>query len=97
MNKLAAAVIVVAISAGSQAFAAAIDLSKMRCDEFLKSSKEDISATMAWLDAYYRGEDDPPIVNTEKFAADAKKLTDYCAAHPNIRLITATDKLFEKD
>jgi acid stress chaperone HdeB len=52
---------------------------------------------MAWLDAYYRGEDDPPIVNTEKFAADAKKLTDYCVAHPNLRLITATDKLFEKD
>jgi acid stress chaperone HdeB len=97
MNKLAAAVIVVAISAGSQAFAAAIDLSKTRCDEFLKSSKEDIASTMAWLDAYYRGEDDPPIVNTEKFAADAKKLTDYCVAHPNLRLITATDKLFEKD
>ncbi len=97
MKKRAAAVVVVAVFVGSPAFAAVIDLSKMRCEEFLKSSKEDIAYTSAWLDAHYKGDDDPPVIDTEKFAADAKKLTDYCAAHPNIRLITATDKLFEKD
>ncbi len=97
MKELAAAVIVVALFAGSPAFATVIDLSKMRCDEFLKSNKEDIGYTLAWLDAYYRGDDDPTIIDTEKLAADTKKLTDYCTSHPNIRLITATDKLFEKD
>ncbi len=97
MKKRAAAVVVVAVFVGYPAFATVIDLSKMRCEEFLKSSKEDIAYTSAWLDAHYKGDDDPPVIDTEKFAADAKKLTDYCAAHPNIRLITATDKLFEKD
>jgi acid stress chaperone HdeB len=97
MKNLAAVLLTAALLADSPAFATKIDLSKMRCDEFLKSSKEDVGYTMAWLDAYYRGDDDPTIIDTEKFAGDAKKLADYCAAHPNIRLITATDKLFEKE
>ena len=97
MKKLTAVLVASAVLAGSPGFAAKIDLSKMRCDEFLKSSKEDVGYTMAWLDAYYRGDDDPPIVDTDKFDADAKKLADYCTAHPNVRLITATDKVFEKD
>ena len=97
MKKLAAALFTAALLASSPSFATKIDLSKMRCDEFLKSSKEDVGYTMAWLDAYYRGDDDPTIIDTEKLAADAKKVADYCAAHPNVRLISATDKLFEKD
>ena len=97
MRKLPAVLFAAALLASSPGTAAKIDLSKMRCDEFLKSSKEDVGYTMAWLDAYYRGDDDPTIIDTEKFTADAKKLADYCAAHPNVRLITATDKVFEKD
>jgi acid stress chaperone HdeB len=97
MKKLTAVLFTATLLAGSPGFAAKIDLSKMRCDEFLKSGKEDVGYTMAWLDAYYRGDDDPPIVDTDKLDADAKKLADYCAAHPNVRLITASDKVFEKD
>ena len=29
--------------------------------------------------------------------ANAKKLGEYCAGHPDIGLITATDKLFQKE
>ncbi len=53
-----------AFLAGSPGFATKIDLSKMRCDEFLKNSKEDVGYTMAWLDAYYRGDDDPTILRS---------------------------------
>jgi hypothetical protein len=35
--------------------------------------------------------------NVTDFAAGARKLADYCAAHPNVRSIAATDKLFEQD
>ena len=97
MKKLTTLFFAAAILSSSPAFATKFDLSKIRCDEFLKSSKEDVGYTMAWLDAYYRGDDDPPIIDTDKLAADSKKLADYCTAHPNVRLITATDKLFEKE
>jgi acid stress chaperone HdeB len=52
---------------------------------------------LAWLDGYYKDEDDPPVIITTQFVANAKKLSDYCSAHPDIGLITATDKLFQKE
>jgi acid stress chaperone HdeB len=71
-----------------------IDLSTSTCRQFLDSGKDNIMMTLTWLDAYYRDEDDPPIIDTEKFVANAKKLGEYCAANPSVGLITATDKLF---
>jgi hypothetical protein len=49
---------------------------------------------LAWLDGYYKDEKDPPVIDTDKFVANAKKLGEYCSANPTIGLITATDKLF---
>jgi acid stress chaperone HdeB len=36
----------------------------------------------------------PPVIDTDKFVSNAKKLGEYCSANPTIGLITATDKLF---
>jgi acid stress chaperone HdeB len=71
-----------------------IDLSTMTCKAFVESSKEEIGIILTWLDAYYKDEDDPPVIDTEKFENNAKKLGAYCGANPTIGLITATDKLF---
>src|ERR1700760_2993256 len=71
-----------------------IDLSTMTCKSFIESSKEDIGIILTWLDAYYKDEDDPPILDTEKFTANAGKLGAYCKDNPTVGLITATDHLF---
>jgi acid stress chaperone HdeB len=71
-----------------------IDLSTMTCKKFIDSSKEEIGIILTWLDAYYKDEDDPPVIDTDKFERNAKKLGAYCGANPTIGLITATDKLF---
>ena len=94
--KLASAVFAVILLGTTSGMADVLDLSTMKCADFLKSSKDDIGATLAWLDGYYKEEDDPPIIDTDKFVANAKKLAEYCAANPSIGLITATDKLFSK-
>lgn len=73
-----------------------IDLSTTKCGQFINSDKDEIKTTLAWLDAYYKGEDDPPVIDTDKLVANSKKLGDYCAANPRIGLITAADKLFGK-
>jgi acid stress chaperone HdeB len=77
------------------AFADDIDLSTWSCHKFQSASKEDVGIILAWLDGYYRGENDPPVINTDKFVANAKKLGEYCSAHPDVGLITATDHLFK--
>jgi acid stress chaperone HdeB len=74
-----------------------IDLSTWTCRQFQAASKEDAGVILAWLDGYYKDEDDPPVIDTTQFAANAKKLSEYCSAHPDIGLITATDKLFQKE
>jgi acid stress chaperone HdeB len=78
-------------------FADDIDLSTWTCRQFQSASKDDIGVILAWLDGYYKDEDDPPVINTSQFVANAKKLGEYCTAHPDIGLITATDKLFQKE
>jgi acid stress chaperone HdeB len=73
-----------------------IDLSTMTCKQFMAISKDEMGIILTWLDAYYKEEDDPPVIDTEKFTRNAGKLGGYCAQNPTIGLITATDKLFGK-
>jgi acid stress chaperone HdeB len=76
--------------------AVVIDLSMMTCQEFLATNKDEIRIIWAWLDGYYKDEQDPPIIDTNTLADNLKKLDEYCAANPTIHLITATNKLFGK-
>jgi acid stress chaperone HdeB len=80
----------------SAANAEKIDLSTMTCAKFQASAGDEVKLILTWLDAYYRDEKDPPVIDTELFVANAKKLGEYCSANPTIGLITATDKLFQK-
>ena len=80
----------------SPAVAEKIDLSTMTCAKFQGSPGDEVKLILTWLDAYYRDEKDPPVIDTELFVANAKKLGEYCSANPTIGLITATDKLFQK-
>jgi acid stress chaperone HdeB len=76
--------------------AVVIDLSMMTCQEFLATDKDEIRIIWAWLDGYYRDEQDPPIIDTNTMVDNLKKLNEYCDANPTIGLITATNKLFGK-
>jgi|ERR1700722_6619634 acid stress chaperone HdeB len=90
------AVVICLVGAGTSASASSIDLSTWTCAKFQAADKDDIGVILAWMDGYYRGEDDPPVIDTEKFVANAKKLGEYCAAHPETGIITAADELFAK-
>jgi acid stress chaperone HdeB len=81
---------------GHQARAERLDFSTVTCKRFLESPKSEMEIIRAWLDGYYREEDDPPIFDTDTFEADGKKLVAYCTAHPGVDLITAADELFGK-
>jgi acid stress chaperone HdeB len=96
--KASAVLLAAAILAWSvPGYAADIDLSTWTCAQFQSASKDDIGIILAWLDGYYKDEDDPPVIDTTQFLANAKKLGEYCSAHPDLGLITATDKLFQKE
>jgi acid stress chaperone HdeB len=91
-----AAVVAVALALAAPAYAQTWDLSTVTCQKFLSYDKDTVNIVLAWVDAYYRGENDPPVIDLQKYLANAKKLGTYCGAHPDSGLITATDELFGK-
>ena len=96
MKQICAAVLALPLLATSPASAEMLDLSTITCKDFVAGSKERIGVMLAWMDGYYRDEDDPPILDFDRFNKNAERLGAYCASHPNVRLITAADSLFEK-
>jgi len=82
------------IACCTPAFSTDIDLSTWTCKNFQSADKDTIGTILTWLDGYYKDQDDPPVIETDQFVENAKKLGEYCSAHPDIGLITAADKLF---
>ena len=97
MKFIAGVVAAALLACCSPAVADDIDLSTWTCKKFQSADKETIEIILTWLDGYYKDQDDPPVIETDQFVDNAKKLGEYCAAHPDIGLITATDKLFQKE
>jgi acid stress chaperone HdeB len=90
------ALVAAVLALASPAYAEKFDLSTMDCKTFLGQDNDFKNILLAWLDAYYKEDDDPPVIDTAKYLANAKKLGDYCRANPTLGLITASDKLFGK-
>jgi acid stress chaperone HdeB len=89
---LAAALLLAAAPAG----AAKLDLAALKCRDFLGAGKENMSVIMTWLDAYYLGKDDPPVIDFERMSQNAAKLGQYCAGNGDSGLIAAADKVIAK-
>ena len=78
------------------ASAQTVDLSTIKCKEFLDSGKETIGLLMMWLDGYYSDEDSPAVVDFDKMKQKGEKLGEYCAKNPANGLITAAEEIFGK-
>jgi acid stress chaperone HdeB len=94
--RVALAAFLVLMLLTAPASAQALDLSTIKCKEFLESGKETIAFIMMWLDGYFTGEDDPAIVDFEKMKQKGEKLGAYCAKNPGHGLLTAADEVMAK-
>lgn len=68
-----------ALALSPPASAQKLDLSKVKCEEWLKAPKETIAITLAWLDGYYADEDADSVIDFDKIGKDAEKLATACA------------------
>jgi acid stress chaperone HdeB len=73
-----------------------LDLSTIKCKDFVSSSKENIGLILMWLTGFFADEDDPPVVDFDKMKTDAEKIGAYCGANPEIGLITAAEEIMAK-
>ncbi len=90
------AVFVAAIFLATAAHAQVVDLSTIKCKEFIDLPKETVYAITTWLDGYYTDEEDPAVVDLEKLKGKSEKLGAYCAANPKVGLMTAAESVMAR-
>jgi acid stress chaperone HdeB len=91
-----ASVVVVAVIAAAAAHAQAVDLSTIKCKDFIELPKETVNSITMWLDGYYTDEEDPAVVDFDKLRAKADKLGSFCAQNPKMSLMTAAESVMAK-
>jgi acid stress chaperone HdeB len=70
-----------------------VDMSTIKCKDFLASSKDNIGTILVWLEGYYTKENDPPILHIDKMKKDAGSLGAYCKTHGDDNIIKAADQV----
>jgi acid stress chaperone HdeB len=96
-GKVASAVLVAAaVLAAAPADAQVIDLSTLRCKQFIELPKETLNAVTLWLDAYLTDEEESAIIDFDKMKGKADRLTAYCAQNPDMSLMTAAESVMDK-
>ena len=94
--RVASAALIASMLLPTPAAPQVVDLSTVRCKEFLDSGKETISYIMMWLDGYFTGEDDPAVVDFDDLKRKGERLGEYCARNPTHGLLTAAEEVMGK-
>jgi acid stress chaperone HdeB len=94
--RTAVALAFLALFATTPASAQKIDVSTIKCEDFVKSGKETIGNLLMWLSGYYSDEDDEAIIDFDKMAADGEKLGKLCGENPGLGLLTAAERIMSK-
>ena len=97
MKKLTIAFVAAALMscASLPASAQKLDLSTVKCKEFLASGPENIAFIMMWMQGYYSDQEASPIVDFDKMKEDTGKLAEYCKANGDNGLITAAEEVLQ--
>jgi acid stress chaperone HdeB len=94
--RIAVALAFLAFFAAIPASAQKIDVSTIKCEDFVKSGKETIGNLLMWLSGYYSDEDDEAIIDFDKMASDGEKLGKLCGENPGLGLLTAAERVMGK-
>jgi|KBSMisStaDraftv2_1062788.scaffolds.fasta_scaffold2160464_2 acid stress chaperone HdeB len=96
MRRLFAAGFLSASLFASAASAQVVDISTIKCKEFVDSDKERISYIMMWLAGYYMDEDDPAVIDFDRMKRQTEKLVTYCTQNPTLGVITAAERVMKE-
>jgi hypothetical protein len=83
------------LAATAPAQAQVVDMSVLKCDEFLKSGKDAIAYIVIWLDGYNTDQDASPVMDFGKIAAKVEKFGDYCNKNGSATMKDAADEVLK--
>ena len=97
LSKAANAVLIASILSGASVAAAqTLNLSALKCKQFIAMPKETNIAITIWLDGYYTDQEETTVVDFDKLRAKTEKLAAFCAQNPRTGLMTAAEDVLEK-
>jgi len=97
LGKLVGTIVVAAaVLTAAPANAQIVDLSTIKCKDFVELPKDTVNAVTMWLDGYYTDEEDPAAVDFDKLKAKAEKLGAFCVQNPRMGLMTAAESVMSK-
>ena len=96
MRILTALACAAALFTAAPAKAQVVDMNTVACAGFMQLDDNTRFAVVMWLDAYYRDEDDPPIINFDKMGQKYGKLQAYCRQNPTHALTTAAEPIMSE-
>lgn len=84
MLRLGIAVLLALAAAPAAQAQTTVDVAKITCEQFLLS--RDTQSFAVWLNGYYHGQRNDPVIAVERAKANARKLSGACVAAKNSKL-----------
>ena len=84
MLRLGSAILLALAVAPAAQAQTTVDVAKFTCEQFLLS--RDTQSFAVWLNGYYHGQRNDPVVAVERAKANAKKLSSVCVVAKNSKL-----------
>jgi acid stress chaperone HdeB len=88
---IAAALLVSAAPAHAQV----VDMSALKCEEFLKSGKDAIAYIVIWLDGYHMDQDASPVMDFGKIATKVERFGEFCGKNPSTTMKSAAEEVLK--
>jgi hypothetical protein len=96
MKKLKMALIIAGTAWSLPAHADKLDLTNMKCSQFVQAGKESASVITAWLTGYYTDATEAEVIDLARLKDTGDKLSTFCAANPNFAVAAASEGLLGK-
>lgn len=74
-----------------------LDLNTITCKQFVEYDKENIGLLLMWMDAYFRDEDEPAVIDFERMKKIGGKLGAACAKDSGLSLVTVAEPIYEEE
>ena len=89
-------VIAAAALAAPCAQAQVLDLTALKCKDFVELPKDTINAITLWLEGYLTDEGDPVVLDLDQMKAKAERLMTLCAQNPDLSVLAAGEDVMGK-
>jgi len=70
-----------------------LDMSLLRCDDYLNADPDRQELIAAWMSGYYNAAKNQPMVDLKRFSNNKKRVSNYCRKHKTDNLMNAIQKV----